>query len=388
MSTSTLSSWSKMEYDTVEPVFKSRIRHVTWAWFTCSMSTGGIALCLYRAPFKFQGLLTIGKIVFIFDLLLFTAFCTGMMLRFYIIRGSFRRSLSNSHRAESLFFPAFWLSIAIIINNIEVYGSPACGRWLVDVQRILYWTYMACALLLAIFQYWFLFNGQPIELRSFVPGYFLPIFPAMLCGTIAATIAGSQPAGYAVPILIGGITCQGLGFMVYLFIVPIYICRLFVGGLPEPAKRPGMFIALGPPSFTSLAVIGMSTASFDKFPAYLVNQPGSAHVADVLFILAVNVGIFLWALSFWLLCCAITSMVACSKRLNFHLGWWAFIFPNVGFTIATIEIGIAIGSTAVLWVSTVLICILVALWLFVGCSHIRAVWRREILWPGKDEDSQ
>lgn len=136
--------------------------------------------------------------------------------------------------------------------------------------------------------------------------------------------------------------------MVFLLIASVYIGRLFTGGLPEPDKRPGMFFAVGPPSFTSLALIGMSIAARDKFPAYLAGQADSVRIADVLFILAVNVGIFLWALSFWFLCCAMVSTVACSRQLKFRLGWWAFVFPNVGFTISTnIEIGNALGSTAI-----------------------------------------
>lgn len=123
---------TKNEYDIDEPIYKIRLWHITWAWFTSSMSTGGIALCLYRTPFKFQGLFTIGKIMFIFDLVLFVFICTGMVVRFCIDKGSFKRSLSSAHRAESLFFPTFWLSVAVTLNNIEVYAMPSCGRWLVD----------------------------------------------------------------------------------------------------------------------------------------------------------------------------------------------------------------------------------------------------------------
>jgi hypothetical protein len=30
--------------------------------------------------------------------------------------------------------------------------------------------------------------------------------------------------------------------------------------------------------------------------------------------------------------------------------------------------------------------LLVAVWTFVALAHIRAVWRKDILWPGKDDD--
>jgi len=59
---------------------------------------------------------------------------------------------------------------------------------------------------------------------------------------------------------------------------------------------------------------------------------------------------------------------------------------NVGFAIATIRIGDAVMSEGILWLGSVMTVVLVMLWLFVGSMHARAVWKREILWPGRDED--
>ena len=41
----------------------------------------------------------------------------------------------------------------------------------------------------------------------------------------------------------------------------------------------------------------------------------------------------------------------------------AFIFPNVGFTLATIYIGQELNSPAILWVSTAMTILLVIFWL-------------------------
>ena len=70
----------------------------------------------------------------------------------------------------------------------------------------------------------------------------------------------------------------------------------------------------------------------------------------------------------------------------FHLSWWSFIFPNTGFIIAAISIGQAIESKAILWTASVATVLQVAAWLGVGVAHTRAVWRKDICWPGKDED--
>lgn len=75
----------------------------TWAWFTFPMSTGGIALLLASTPHRFPGLTTIGKVVFIFDLVIFLALIAAITARFIILPGSLQKSLM--HPTEALFVP-------------------------------------------------------------------------------------------------------------------------------------------------------------------------------------------------------------------------------------------------------------------------------------------
>ena len=170
-----------------------------------------------------------------------------------------------------------------------------------------------------------------------------------------------------------------------MFMYANYIGRLMTSGLPSPNTRPGMFIAVGPPSFTALALIGMANAALIHFPNnYIVGTTIPA--AQVLKVVAVFCGIFLWSVSLFFFSISAVAVVAGAKQLKFHLTWWRFVFPNTGFIIAAIQIGTAIGRRAVLWVTSGLTCLQVATWLFVAGAHIRAVYRGQILWPGKDED--
>jgi tellurite resistance protein TehA-like permease len=72
--------------------------------------------------------------------------------------------------------------------------------------------------------------------------------------------------------------------------------------------------------------------------------------------------------------------------MSFHLVWYAMVFPNVGFTIAVIEIGEQLGSPAIEWVGSVMTVILVGVWLFVMAMHVRAVLQKQIMMPHIDED--
>ncbi|CZR52264.1 related to C4-dicarboxylate transport protein [Phialocephala subalpina] len=370
--------------------FRDRIHHFTLAWFTATMSTGGIALVLARTPHRFHGLEAIGDIIFILTVVLFILFCTAIATRFVLFPKSLAKCIT--HPTESLFFPTFWISVSNIISNIEEYGVPHCGYWLTVTVRVLFWIYAALTFMIAVGQYFFLFTGKPLTIQSMTPQWILPVFPIMLTGTLASLMGGSQPVGAAYPILIAGITFQGLGMLMATFMYGPYLRRLMTAGLPSPNTRPGMFIAVGPPSFTGLALLGISEHLARIFPSYTtisyISNPSI--IADIFRILALATALFLWATAFWFFSIAFVSVINgaffSKEGMTFHLVWWAFVFPNVGFTIITIEIGAALMSPGILWIGSAMTIMLVIVWIFCATMHIRAVLKKEILWPGKDED--
>ncbi|KXT14424.1 hypothetical protein AC579_8350 [Pseudocercospora musae] len=361
---------------------RGRLKHFTWAWFTLPMSTGGIALLLKSTPHRFAGLDTIGKIVYIFDLVVFISLCAAMSARFITNPDTLKKSLV--HPTEALFFPTFFLALVNVLGGAQEYGGPSVGGWLEQAMRVLFWVYAALTFIVAVVQYTYLFTAPPnrLTIQSMTPGWILPIFPVMLCGTLATIFAPHQPTQHRMPMLVAGVTFQGLGWMVSFMVYAIYIHRLMQFGLPAPDLRPGMFIAVGPPSFTGLALIGISQA----LPAdaqYFAARPGMIVILQTM---ADFIAIFLWCLSFWFFCMTFIVILAGMKRMSFHLVWWAFVFPNVGFTLTTIRIGTQLKSQGVLWVASIMTILLVAMWLFVSVCHLKAVVKKQIMMPGLDED--
>ncbi|KAF2635362.1 hypothetical protein P280DRAFT_411835 [Massarina eburnea CBS 473.64] len=365
--------------------FGERLRHFTWAWYTLTMATGGISTLIAVQPHRFPGLISIGAVFYVVNLIFFAILNACMVLRFTKFPGSFKESIK--HEREALFLGPFFLSIATIITGTQKYvvesydaDHPMRG-WMITSMAIVFWVYVFMTFCLAVFQYSYLFGTHTYPVMKFMPSWLLPIFPIMLAGTIASVIAKDQPVSARMPILAGGLGCQGLGFTVSILMYAHYIGRLMQAGYPNREHRGAMFIGVGPPSFTCLAFIGMSNALPDDFDL----QGDGLIDAHVLRTMALVSALFLWVLAMWFFMIALIAVLH-SRPEYFHLGWWAMVFPNSGFIIATIQIGNSLKDEVILFVGNGLTIAVLLMWAFVLYHNIRAVIVADIMYPGRDED--
>jgi C4-dicarboxylate transporter/malic acid transport protein len=368
---------------------KTRLKHFTFAWYAWTMATGGVAFTLSVIPFRFEGLTGLGTAIFIFNIIFFTFNTVAISARFILFPGTLKHAFSNPH--EGFFSATFLLTVATMITNTTAYGIPNSGPWLIEALRIAFWVYLIVTSIFAVVYYHVLFTVKALVITNVLPGWILPIFPAMLVGTLASAIAKTQPPAHAYPMLVAGLSYQGLGMMLAIMMYGIYFGRLMTSGLPADQSRPAMFIAVGPPAFTALALIGMAQDMIEaKIVPDFITLPGiqnKAMITDQLQILALLAAIGLWVFAAWCFGIAIFAMFEAIHRNDFHLNWYAKVFPNVGFTIATIKIGERLGSTPIQMVGTGMASILFFAWLIVFFCHIKAVKNRMIAWPGKDEDA-
>lgn len=293
--------------------FNERLRHFTWAWYTLTMATGGIATLVAVQPHAFPGLITIGAVFYIINLIFFTGITGTMILRFTKFPGAFKGSIT--HEREALFLGPFFLSVATIITGTQKYIIQAYEvdhpnrAWAVTSMSVAFWLYTFFAFCLAVFQYSFLFCSHTYKLTSFMPSWLLPIFPIMLSGTIASVIAADQPLGARYPIIVAGLGCQGLGFTIAILMYAHYIGRLMQVGYPDREHRGAMFIGVGPPSFTCLAFIGMANALPEDFDL----QGDGLLDGKLIRTLALVAALFLWVLAMWFFMIALIA-VSTSNR--------------------------------------------------------------------------
>ncbi|RGP74497.1 hypothetical protein FLONG3_6056 [Fusarium longipes] len=360
---------------------KDRVVRVTWSWFPCTMSTGGLANLLGEQPYTFTGLQTIGKVVYILNLVLFVTFTCLMIARFSIKPRAFATSLH--HPSESFFFGSFWVSIALILNGAQSYGGPATGEWFTTAMRVIFWIYYACEMIVAVSQYHIIFETERLDISEALPAWILPAYPFLVTGILAAKIAGGQPQWSAVQIIVAGLMGQGLGWMLALFIYAVYLSRLIQHQLPAPSKRPGMFIAVGPTAFTCAGIISLGTQAKSALPDDFLGSL-SFPIGELWYGISIPVGLFIWLVAIWFSALSALSVLRGVRKMEFSLTWWALIFPNVGLALATISVGKNLNSRGIQAFASALTIVLVALWFVCATAHIRAILRRDLLAVGKD----
>ncbi|RAK95859.1 tellurite-resistance/dicarboxylate transporter family protein [Aspergillus ibericus CBS 121593] len=364
---------------------------VTWGWYAISLSWGGIAVLLHQTPHQFTGLNTIGTIIFIANLVLYTTVTVCLLVEAVQPRKAPKpwedespnfaaRWLHIKNPQDVFFIPVALLAFATIIFGTASYGTSHCGRWLILTLNVFFWIYTGGSLLLAIALGWWIPYTGTTHGSHYAIVQVLPYFPPMLSGTMAGLLAPNQDPAQAVPMLVGGTTMQGLGFLMFLVILVQSMTELATEGLPTPAVRPEMFIAVGPPSFTIIAMVSMADAAVDKLPAHYISAATSVRTADVLLIVTVAASVFLWALAFFLFCMAALSMLEAlwHRTIQFETLWWCMVFPITGLVLATIDLAEYLSSAPISWVSSGMTIAQVALWLVItGCQLFRWVWKRE-----------
>ncbi|KAJ9609596.1 hypothetical protein H2200_005923 [Cladophialophora chaetospira] len=368
-----------------------RMKHITWAWFTLTMATGGIANVLHNVPYRFHGLYTIGVVFMLLNIVLYLIIWAMTITRFTLYPWTFRASFT--HPTESLFAPAFAVSFGTILINIVEYGSGSVGPWLTHVVLVLYWFDCGLAIALSITIYLVLWSSTTFTIARMTPIWIFPAYPLLIIGPHAANLCAKGLSSHqAIRVIVGGFTIQGIGFLVSLTIYSAFVYRLMTQKLPPEPLRPGMFVSVGPSAFTVSGTIGMAR----DLHRIIASSPNSTFMdvpgllaAQILRLVANWMSLWLWGLAWWFFFVSLLSNAACLREnhhMPFSMTWFSFIFPQTALTTSTFAIGDAFDVDAIRIIGCVMTVLLILTWLVVVSFMIRAIVNKQILWPGKGED--
>lgn len=342
----------------------------TWAWFLMPMTTLGLSTLLnaQRALHDFNGLYTLGVIVYILGLVEFVVLAAGRIGQFTSRRESLLESLQDPHQA--MFFATFWISVYGILTGGFIFSTPKIGSALATAFSAVFWIYTACALLVSVGLHILIFHRGHLKDSDMTPAWLLPILPIILIGVSAGHIVTAQRLTDACPILFCGLLCSSMGFLFSLPMAALYLHRLFECDLPSPNVRPSMMIAIGPPTYTPLAYLLLIRALRDS-PSCFSAQPEAVDAVHLVTLL-LSVGTLGMACFFLML--GVSAIVSGANSMRFHLTWYGFVFPNVGLLSTLGIIAQDISSDALGWVASVGTALLTGIWIFVTIMHLRAIF--------------
>lgn len=242
-------------------------------------------------------------------------------------------------------------------------------------------------MLVAVFQYHVIFDQEELPVTEAMPAWILPVYPFLILGVLGSTLLKSQPVTSGLPIFIGSVAFQGLGWTIAFFMLTLYFTRLVNSELPEASKRPGMYVAVGPAAYTTNMFVALGMQAPKHVPVDFLGIT-SFPIGDLFKTFGVIVGTFLWLVAFWFSALTTVSVVTSAKSSHFTLNYWAYIFSNAGLTIALIQIAKVLDSDGIKGVCSGATIILVILWFWVAIMNVIALKKKQVLWPGMDEDME
>ncbi|KAL1878561.1 hypothetical protein VTK73DRAFT_7826 [Phialemonium thermophilum] len=350
-----------------------------------TMATGGVANALHSVPFGSRWITGLGFFFYFLNMLLFIMNCVMITLRFHWRPGSFITSFTDQF--ESLFIPAFFVSIATILLTTCEYGIPHTGPWLLRTMRALFWSYVGVSMLASAGMYLILWSTLIFPIHTMTPVWVFPAYPLLLTAPFGSTLVSSAIRSQQLHLLNGvaiSLTCitvQGTAFLIAFMICAAFLYRLMTQKLPRDHQRPGIFISIGPPAFTVSGIVLLGNEAHNIFEEGFLN---TQHTVSILKLFSVMAGLWLWGLSLWFFLVSVGSLwkyVLPEHKMPFQMTWFSFVFPNTALVTATFQLGRAFDNNGLRIFGCVLTACLILVWVIVFLRMLHCLWQRELLWP-------
>lgn len=188
------------------PRFLSRIQHMTFAWFTSSMSLSGMSNMLMARIIDWDPLYWIGFAGFCIGTVYFLFLVALQCVRYAFTPATFRYTVS--HPVECCFIPTAMLAAATVIEGWFTVAQDFSAKGIIVDEgwqvlfRVWYWMYLVLSLLCSCMCYANMFANAEQNLQRMNPAWVLPIFPVMLCGSVASSVLETQQGTPAIAIAV------------------------------------------------------------------------------------------------------------------------------------------------------------------------------------------
>jgi tellurite resistance protein TehA-like permease len=274
------------------------------------MDTGILSIIMHLLPWQFRGLGILSTIMFVLNLILFTAFSLLAIPRLLTFPSHLKRETLNQLE-EISYQGAPAISYLTLVAQVVLTCSTAWGFRLTILAYVLWWIGLVWTVTLCSASVIVLVKRSITGDRSLSPAVFLPLIAVMTLG-VTGGIVTRYPVGLsarlAIPIIVTIYMAIGYAFFLSLLYYAIYTHRLLAVVPPMRAKLPSLCITIGPLGQFATAIQLLNTAansrglfgSYNRGSTWLTASSASSASAasELIALLVIGFG-FLWITIAW-----------------------------------------------------------------------------------------
>ena len=350
------------------PRLLNAIRQFTPNWFTVTMGTGILALAVNQFPVAIPGLHDVGQVLWLVNIGLFALFSALYAARWLLFPAEARRIFG--HSVMSMFFGAFPMGLATILNGFLAFGIPLWGPAAVGIAEALWWIDAALAVVCGVAVPFLMFTRQDHSVDRMTAVWLLPVVAAEVTAASGGLLAPHLADAGAFRILMLSYALWAFSVPAAMSILAILMLRLIVHKLPHRDMAASSFLALGPIGTGALGLVLLGGDAPHVFAAM-----GLAEVGQVAAGIGVIGGTILWGYGLWWLALAVLMTARYLREgMPFNLGWWGFTFPLGVYAVGTLALARATHLDFLSAIGGGLVVCLAAFWLIVAARTLHGAW--------------
>lgn len=333
------------------------VRFLNPAWFASVMGTGVLALAL--AQFGLAGLAVPIYLLTLLALVALLGLYLAKLVRYP------QAVLSDlQHPLFSQMLPT--LPIALLVASLATRALPL-GPWSLPLGQGLFLLGTPLIFGVGLLVVYVVSTRLRLPLEVANGAWFIPPVSALLVPMAGGLWLTTFPKVWHKELWVVSGLFLGIGFFLFLFVLPSFLQRLYGHDRLEPHFLPSVFIGLAPVGLLVLAPwrwleggaqLGLVPAGFlEAWPV---------------------IGLAIWGLGLWWLAFSLLLLLDTlfteNLRAQFHFapGWWGFVFPLGAFTLSTLALSRALESAFLGALAWTLLLLLGAFWLWVVFYSLQA----------------
>jgi len=348
----------------------SVINHFTPNWFAVTMGTGVIPLILHNWSFHSPFLTNMEKIIWIYNIILFSLFSLTLILRCLFYKDSLARTLS--HPQLAMFFGCIPMGLITIVNGlmlIEYQLHPdalyvALSLWSVSALLSL-----ACIFVVPLF----MFTKHSLSIQEMNSTWLLPFVACEVVAASGGFLIPHLPPQLGLILLLGCFFMWSLSVILASIILTVFFLRLCLYKLPSPTLAATLFLPLGPTGTGALGLFLLGNSAHNFIFAF---TPSINSFLSLLPGMCLMTGLVLWAFSTWWLVIASLLTISYLKQqpLRFNMSFWAYTFPLGVYCLATFMLGKLSGLDGFTYYADGVSLILCFLWLAISMRTLHGAY--------------